>query len=379
MSFFVVERGTADGGLRMPIARTFGSREEALQALSHAVASGEVTLEGEVFVADLGAALPVLVMPPVTPDVVSENETEDAAREPESPEAPVYDAWAEAIADTEAEAEDDLASALRRAATTLEAEGIEAPASVDALPVDTVPEDVDVVSEQAAEVMTEVVLPAEPLVPAESGDDAIADLEAALDQLASAGSPADAPVDSTGDVDEAASEPVTWPWANVTPVASTATELMEDGQVTIDATSEPTALQDEEPAQLEPSADTSPADVPDSLDSDDGQDLTFVPVPHDAESAPAPRPVIMGDYGPDVGESVQDEPYPAGVWLEDAQESPQEEEDESAESAATLGYEGGVELDLGAYTCDDCVYSNTCPKVGQATPADCGSFQWKPE
>lgn len=355
MSFFVVERGVADGRLRVPIAQAFDSREEALQALSHAVASAEVVLEGEVFVADLGAALPVLIMPPATPDAVSGHEPEDAVREPESPDAPVYDAWAEAIADTEAEAEDDLASALRCAATTLEAEGIEAPASVDALPVDVVSEDVDDEPELGAEAMTEVVLPAEPLVPAESGVDAIADLEAALDQLASAGSPADAPVGPADAVDEMASEPVTWPWANVTPVGSTT------------------------PTQLEPPVDTGPADVPGSLDSDDGQDLTFVPVPHDAESTPAPRPVIMGDYGPDAGESAQNGSYPAGVWLEDAQGSPHGEEVESAESAATPGYEGGVELDLETYTCDDCVYSNTCPKVGQATPADCGSFQWKPE
>ena len=43
------------------------------------------------------------------------------------------------------------------------------------------------------------------------------------------------------------------------------------------------------------------------------------------------------------------------------------------------GYAPAGDLDLGEYTCQDCVYSNTCPKVGQVTPAECGSFQWKSE
>ena len=45
--------------------------------------------------------------------------------------------------------------------------------------------------------------------------------------------------------------------------------------------------------------------------------------------------------------------------------------------AAEIGYEPTGDLDLGAYTCNDCVYSNTCPKVGEVTPADCGTFQWR--
>ena len=40
-------------------------------------------------------------------------------------------------------------------------------------------------------------------------------------------------------------------------------------------------------------------------------------------------------------------------------------------------YEVSGELVLERYTCDDCVYANTCPKVGESVPAECGSFQWK--
>ena len=43
----------------------------------------------------------------------------------------------------------------------------------------------------------------------------------------------------------------------------------------------------------------------------------------------------------------------------------------------SAAYTPAGDLDLDGYTCDDCVYVNTCPKVGQSTPKECGSFQWK--
>jgi hypothetical protein len=46
------------------------------------------------------------------------------------------------------------------------------------------------------------------------------------------------------------------------------------------------------------------------------------------------------------------------------------------EPADDRGYEPGV-LNLNEYTCDDCVYVNTCPNQHQKAPAACGSFQWK--
>ncbi len=64
------------------------------------------------------------------------------------------------------------------------------------------------------------------------------------------------------------------------------------------------------------------------------------------------RPVIMGEYP----ETVQ----PAEL-----------------EPAETQPYQPSGELEIAAYTCDDCVYSNTCPKAGESSPADCGTFQWR--
>ena len=39
-------------------------------------------------------------------------------------------------------------------------------------------------------------------------------------------------------------------------------------------------------------------------------------------------------------------------------------------------YEPGP-VSLDEYTCDDCVYVDTCPKKGESSPADCGLFQWR--
>jgi hypothetical protein len=40
------------------------------------------------------------------------------------------------------------------------------------------------------------------------------------------------------------------------------------------------------------------------------------------------------------------------------------------------GYEP-ESLNMQQYTCNDCVYVNTCPNRDQKAPYDCGSFQWK--
>lgn len=65
------------------------------------------------------------------------------------------------------------------------------------------------------------------------------------------------------------------------------------------------------------------------------------------------RPVIMGEYPEDI-------PEPAVSSLEESKP-----------------YEPSGELEIEAYTCKDCVYFNTCPKAGESTPAECGTFQWR--
>jgi hypothetical protein len=49
---------------------------------------------------------------------------------------------------------------------------------------------------------------------------------------------------------------------------------------------------------------------------------------------------------------------------------------EASSEAEVRAYEPGG-LEIAGYTCDDCVYVDTCPKARQDGPATCGSFQWK--
>jgi hypothetical protein len=38
---------------------------------------------------------------------------------------------------------------------------------------------------------------------------------------------------------------------------------------------------------------------------------------------------------------------------------------------------GMVEIDIEAWTCEDCIYISTCAKVNTIRPAECGAFQWR--
>ena len=395
MSFFVVERGAADGLLRVPVPRAFETREAALEALSSAVAAGESVIDGEVFVVDLGAAVPVLVMPTPAPMPVAdvpEPDVEPAVTRVVDA-APIYDAWAEAVVSTEESADEDLAVALKRAATSLEAEGIVAPASIDAVAAGGVTEwstgAPNTVAEPAGE-SGALESEAQPVVesPAPGDSDAMADLSAALEGLASADLPGDVDVPEQPVSDEESAIGGSWPWTNVAPVPG-ADASAEDDEAPRDLIAETVA----------------------SLDEDSSVDVTMLTPVAEGDAVYMPRPVILGDYDDapvsDVAEpldgaveSVEEEleyvpqaqevataegdevpeapvEAPAGAWLAPA-ETPDGTESETPESFAP-GYEGGTDLDLGTYTCDDCVYANTCPKVGQATPADCGSFQWRSE
>lgn len=383
MSYFVVERNGDGGGLRIPLPTAFETREAAIAALSAATGSGEVILTGEVFIADLGSAVPVLVMaaappvasapepeveaepevepegeaePEVEPEVEAEPEPEvevevfestsgdfiieDALPEPaeldEASAEAAYTTW-EPLADEAPEAS-TLADALKRAAISLEDEGVVAPDSV--------------ISEMTAHE-----------TPLEDADEAETML--AEPPLADAAEP------------ETTSE---WPWANI-----------EAYEVSADA-----AESDEE--SLEPEADivvevAEPASVSapeigiaELVESLGGDAPIITSAPPEGEEAYVPRPVILGDYADSAEPGAETEDPFAVVEVPEvaAVEVPEVAESlEPAADASQVSLDGGYApagvLDLGEYTCQDCVYSNTCPKVGQVTPAECGSFQWKSE
>ena len=413
MAYFVVERNRDDGTLSIPLQDAYETRDAALTALSAATASGAVTLLGEVFIADLGSAVPVLVMPSAPPvpapaetavaaapmiapaedaDVLAEvaaaESTAGYVPEPgeldEGSADEAFSAW-EPLGEIAA-AESTLADALKRAATSLEEEGIVAPESI--------------VSEGESDAE-------EPEVAVEEAGDA------------------EAPAEAAGD-DEAA-----WPWANVESyeIKVDAPELLAGDEQDAEAGSVAPAAEPDEIADDE--AGTEVQDGQEAELESTAAETSIVPeeqsiitsAPAEGEEAYLPKPVILGDYLDSLSSAVEEEPAepeePADaaastasdaevpelsvleepVESEDVREpSPpepveseavaadlpdatvaEEAEETDAASVPEVGYEATGELKLEDYSCPDCVYSNTCPKVGQTTPAECGSFQWRSE
>jgi len=123
--------------------------------------------------------------------------------------------------------------------------------------------------------------------------------------------------------------------------------------------------------------------IKDIVESLGGDAPIITSAPPEGEEAYMPHPVILGDYADPSSEPVEiDAAGDAGL----AEKEPDVRADADTEAAADAssaplvsGYAPTGDLDLGEYTCQDCVYSNTCPKVGQVAPAECGSFQWKSE
>jgi hypothetical protein len=72
------------------------------------------------------------------------------------------------------------------------------------------------------------------------------------------------------------------------------------------------------------------------------------------------------------GDGVADAASPdevGEVGLENAYE-----DDLSAVAPVAVGM---VEIDIEAWTCEDCIYISTCAKVNTIRPAECGAFQWR--
>jgi hypothetical protein len=380
MSFFVVERDPTDGTLRMLLADAFPDRSAALAALTESVADGTAVIAGEVFVADLALAAPVLVMPaPSAPKPASGSweapVPESVSVEPDDVEETLYTTLTDdellaaaltdtgedlpAIADAEevveawnaemtpatpaAEQEaapgifDDLESALRRATASLESEGVVAPDAID----DVEPDEPTVLE-----------TPAE--APGEDAEESW-------------------PWSSAASVDSA-EVPVDEPEQEPAPV-----EDVDHGPVT--GIAEPLGVT-AEPAPAAPEPSDAPADDDEDAlfaslgDASDEHSSLIVTTAVEGEDAFLPKPVILGDY-----DDTPEAPAIAPAITEDApMKDPAFEEPAAGPIASpeeVIAYVPAGDLDLGEYTCDDCVYVNTCPKVGESSPKECGSFQWK--
>jgi hypothetical protein len=364
MAYFVVERSREDGTLHIPLPEAYETREEAIAALSAATGAGTVSLDGEVFIADLGAAVPVLVMQPAAATAPAEPEAGERIAEPVEEPADLAEAEAEGafsnwepLAEIEA-TETTLADALKRAASSLEGEGIIAPESVQSF--------------------GDVGL-------APKVEESVEGLEVAEDETAEAADESEevaVPEASEEEEEVASAEPEerAWPWANVESYEIKVEEdaLAEEAAPKVPEVSEESSVEDalaEEIASL-------PA-VTEATDSDDGAGLAeespiITSAPAEGEEAYVPQPVILGDYSDAVGATEEaDSDFETGPDSELEVEEPVAEVEPEAAAVPEIGYEATGELKLEEYTCQDCVYSNTCPKVGQTTPAECGSFQWR--
>lgn len=388
MRFFLVGRHRDTGDVRLVSQGTYETRQEALDDLGSAMPADGSLAGHDLFVVDLDAATPVVVYqappapaaeplaeepiadvweaPAPAVDALAEiAAVEDAALEGAPPvwgaaaaEEPVAEeaeasveateeevaiatasSAAEAAAETstglepdapEADVETlDLADALRRAATQMESEGVvPAPGVEELAALSAVPEGAEAVT-----VLDEV----EPAVDAEPG------LKTA---------------------------PAAWPWEAVegAPAAETPAE---------------------EPGGLLPSF------TPVGIDEPGLEDMSLLTVA-EGEGLLDARPVIVGEY-PDAADAAAEADAPAEEPM--AEEAPASEPEpaaasepaygdiaaaaaavyENAEAAAQAelkAYEPGG-MDIATYTCEDCVYVDTCPKAKQDGPATCGSFQWK--
>mgnify|MGYP001088457587 CR=1 FL=1 len=388
MACIVVQRDPSGASVALLMAEVFPDRSAALAALSEDVAAGRITPGGEVLVVDLETAVPVLVVgaTPATPveppatvagtellPVESSDQSagkDDLAADPDAPlpvvseepmaaEVPTRDADEPFPAALELEAEADETAFEVPEAESAEAgddlgdtadveepdDSGEAGAPVDGiadveplvgLEPDDSPEPGEISDNDEVESLRAEL---EALSAPREGDSTsgLADaLKRAASSLESQGVVAPASIsaepgtedepDSPGEGGEER-DPATgsgeWPWANIE------------------------AYPEEKPLAAETGEEAPYDDA-----AVDASALIVTDTP-EGEDAFIPKPVIMGDY--------------------DTPSAP----DDAAPDDSGPGYEAAGDLDLETYTCDDCVYANTCPKVGQSTPAECGSFQWK--
>ncbi len=239
------------------------------------------------------------------------------AAEPVVEESPVADEPAESLG-SPPEEQEDLPSALRRAAGALESSGIAAPESVSSVPdvpEQTTPEEPE--THAVAEEPEAHAAPEEPEAAAAPGPEEPAVVDVA---------------------------PAAWPWD----VAET-----------------------EAPATAE--VEESPVYVPDPLEEPARDVEPLVYADGAGEAVTQSRPVIMGSYDTVEGSiSIEVPESPDAPQAAEAPEVPEAPEDTDEPPA----YEAGAS-DIAELTCDECVYLATCPKKGESDPASCGSFQWK--
>ena len=379
----------------------FSSRGDALEAL-RGMSEGpeaERIAADEVLIVDLDAAAPVLMIPAVASPSVDEADAVAAAAptaQEELPEAigaePAADAW-EAPVVTSVPPEEPLADSLAALAVegfdetpdATAAEGDEEPQAarevIDVaeavepdVPRDEPVETVSTVFEEpieAAEADESAGYPEVPAVEEPTGGEgaAVPDkdvelaaaLQAAAEQFVADGVPEPEPVPAPVAEDRGV-EAVGMPLAPDTLSDEVVTVPMSENEVPPPPAAPEEAMADEIAQAAGAVAEQVAEDAgtrgwPWELEG-------RTDARGSAAEEEEPAPADMGD-----GE--------AALALDDAEEVAAGAFDAAEpEAEPAIAYEPGA-VDMQAYTCDDCVYEETCPKKGEQSPAECGSFQWR--
>jgi hypothetical protein len=401
MAFFLIGRG-ADSALQLLSVNTFDSRQDAMAELSRITSdSAFAQWELEVFVIDLDAGVPVLLVRPQRgeegesvvvaaaedagslPDEADQDaeasEQDVAAEEAES----VVEAEPIALADVAGEMRGDLREALKRTAEQMSSEGIVPPPSAGLEP-ESAPQDSAEPSAEDAESAVEAL---EGDADADTrdllGEAPEEDTPQAADSEAPAPEAVDAVAEVTSQPEADVTEEQSWPWdappaapavePGVSPEIATVYEGLEQMEDQEAAPEGQAAVSEGTPLQAEGSDFI--------LDLDAIQPVAMEPQGTDAAGPPT-KPVedksadAVGEEQPDV---------PVGMSAEATAAESQASDDSSpttSDEAAEAPTESPVEAPdfpsaMTDYTCEDCVYVETCPNRDQRAPKDCGSFQWK--
>ncbi len=357
MSFYLIGRGRTAGEIRLLSDVLFDDRQTALDELAQMSAAADFAhRDADVFVVDLASAVPVLLVPPPTEtsatmpvlevSVSAEEGLDEAADEEETAgvwEAPAVEAVEEPIADAvieeAAEQPIPLADALKRAAGTMESEGISAPESVGPATVAAWPWEAD---EQVVE---------------QDSEDAV---------------PAQAEVGETEDAAEPESQKEFVPSALEEPSIDD-----EGGLLGKSASEDDTPMP--RPVIM---GDYAEDEIPPAPPVEDFEELDVVEVVAEEPDVDVPAPPVEeADVVSDVVEvpGVEQDSDLGGILADlETIEEPTTPGPEATmpqgDKPETLDAEDEASSEL---TCEDCVYVTTCPNKDDLEPSSCGTFQWK--
>lgn len=351
MRFIVCARSREDGETYVVGSTSYADKDAAIAALGRSASLAQLA-DRELYVVDLDAGTPIVLV----------NTRPLAAPQMQAPEQPVLEALvgqAEPSESGQDEAEDDAPAAPAFIARAEASSG--APIGSDDEPMTFSVDQPDEIGQRLE-------------------DSDLWSLVGSLDQP----DPADM-LDATGvpdatDMPSVADAEPWWLQSHVRSESSRPT-LYDADQVPSEVPVEHTAVTASDTTPLHDRRDSEPTDAEDlPLEAESG-------VPFDA----AEQPLL--DTSPYDGEwqrvfnagaddtdgsgdgFATDRTAPEADARVDAEPVPDVTETPEAGDAATLY----LQVDFDAWTCTDCVFTSTCDQTDESVPADCGSFQWRPE